>query len=99
MSPTPEVPAVAVPDKGTDCGLPVASSLTLTAADFAPTKVGEKVTLMLHVAPAASEVPQFWVMENWVASGPVIVMLPMFRDTLAAFVTVITEGVLFVPTA
>ena len=64
VSPTPEVPAVAVPDKGTDCGLPVASSVMVTAADLAPDVVGEKVTLMVQPVLTARVAAQVWLLLN-----------------------------------
>ena len=42
-----------MPDSGTDCGLPVASSVMVTAADLAPAVVGEKVTLMVQLVLTA----------------------------------------------
>jgi hypothetical protein len=50
-----------VPLKATVCGLPVALSVTLTAALRVPLAVGLNVTLILQLAPAAKELPQVWV--------------------------------------
>src|SRR5580704_11649298 len=43
-----------LPDKGIDCGLPLALSVTVSAPVRAPTTVGANVTLMTQFAPAAS---------------------------------------------
>jgi hypothetical protein len=40
------------------CGLLAALSEIVTVPDFVPRAVGEKVTVILHFAPAAIEVPQ-----------------------------------------
>ena len=50
-----------VPDSVTFCGLPEALSVTLNAAGRAPLTVGLKVTLIVQLAPAASEDPQVCV--------------------------------------
>jgi len=50
--------AVPVPLSGTCCGLPEALSVTLTAALRVPVAVGLKVTLIVQLAAAASELPQ-----------------------------------------
>ena len=46
------------PLSGTDCGLPEALSVTLTAALRVPLAVGLKVTLIVQLVPATSEPPQ-----------------------------------------
>jgi hypothetical protein len=50
-----------VPDSVTFCGLPEALSVTLNATGGAPLTVGLKVTLIVQLAPAASEDPQVCV--------------------------------------
>lgn len=50
-----------VPESVTFCGLPEAVSVTLNAAGRAPFTVGLKVTLIVQLAPAASEDPQVCV--------------------------------------
>ena len=49
---------VPVPLSDTCCGLPAALSVTLRAALRVPLAVGLKVTLIVQLAPAASELPQ-----------------------------------------
>ena len=48
---------VPVPLSGTRCGLLAALSVMLRAAVRVPVAVGLKVTLILHLAPAANELP------------------------------------------
>jgi hypothetical protein len=50
-----------VPDNVTFCGLPEALSVTLNAAGREPFTVGLKVTLIVQLAPAASEAPHVCV--------------------------------------
>ena len=56
----PAVP-VPVPEKLTVCGLPLALSVMLTAAVRLPLAAGVKVTLIVQLAPAATELPQVLV--------------------------------------
>ena len=49
---------VPMPLSGTCCGLPAALSVTLRAALRVPFAVGLNVTLIVQLAPAASEPPQ-----------------------------------------
>ena len=49
---------VPVPLRETVCGLPAALSVTLRAALREPLAVGLNVTLIVQLAPAASELPQ-----------------------------------------
>ncbi len=48
-----ELVLVPLPDRPTDCGLPLALSVIVTAAVSVPVAVGVKVTLMVQLAPAA----------------------------------------------
>lgn len=48
---------VPIPLNVTFCGLPAALSLMFSAAVRVPDAVGLNVTLMLHLAPPASELP------------------------------------------
>ena len=50
-----------VPERLTVCGLPVALSVRVTAAVRVPVAVGVKVTLIVQLAPAATELPQVLV--------------------------------------
>src|SRR3989442_15008356 len=47
--------AMPVPARDTDCGLPTASSVMFTAAARAPGPAGVKLTLIVQVAPGATE--------------------------------------------
>jgi hypothetical protein len=47
-----------VPVRFTVCGLPVALSAMVTAAVRVPGEVGVKVTLIVQLPPAATELPQ-----------------------------------------
>ena len=67
--------AVAVPDSVTKCGLPGASSLIVTEADFVPANVGEKVMVTLQLRFTSSIAPQLCDLENCVASDPLRRML------------------------
>jgi hypothetical protein len=53
--------ATPVPVKLAVCGLPLALSETVMAPVRVPTVVGVKVTLIVQLAAAASEVPQLFV--------------------------------------
>jgi len=53
----PSTAAVPVPERLTVCGLPLALSVTLTEAVRLPLAEGVKVTLMVQLAPAATELP------------------------------------------
>ena len=50
--------AVPVPERLTVCGLPLALSVMLTEAVRLPLAEGVNVTLIVQLAPAASELPQ-----------------------------------------
>ena len=50
--------AVPIPARLTFCGLPAALSETLSIAVRVPDAVGLNVTVMLQLAPTASELPQ-----------------------------------------
>jgi len=49
-----------LPVNGTVCGLVLASSVIVRVPVRAPVVVGVNVTLILQLAPAASEVPQLF---------------------------------------
>jgi hypothetical protein len=53
--------AVPVPDRLTACGLPVALSAMLSEAVSALAREGLKVTLIVQLPPAATELPQVLV--------------------------------------
>lgn len=79
--------AVPVPDSGTLCGLFPALSLKVRSPVRDPSCVGVKVTLTVHLAPAASVEPQVLL---WMAKSPLVAMLEMsiVADPLLAAVTV-----------
>jgi len=52
---------VPVPERLTICGLPLTLSAILRAAVAAPLAEGLKVTLIVQLAPAATELPQLLV--------------------------------------
>src|SRR5207302_1122473 len=72
-----EMPA---PLRVTICGLPVALSVMVMAAVRLPAAPGVKLTLMVQLAPAATEVPQVSV---W-AKSPVLVPVTAMLETLSA---------------
>jgi hypothetical protein len=53
--------ATAIPERLTVCGLPLALSVTLTAAVRLPRALGVKVTLIVHSSLATTELPQVLV--------------------------------------
>jgi hypothetical protein len=55
--------------------VPAVPPFTLMLAALAPADVGLNTTLMVQAAPAATEVPQLLVPENWFAFVPVTRML------------------------
>ena len=74
--------AVPVPARETDCELPVALSEMLRVAVRDPLAAGVKVTLIVHVAPAAMLDPQLLVCEKSLESVPEIPMFAMLRAAL-----------------
>src|SRR5207245_7501265 len=68
-----------VPDSATDCGLPVALSVIVTAPTRLPAAVGVKVTLIVQLAPPATLDPHVFVSEKSPAFVPVILMLVIVR--------------------
>ena len=71
-----------VPERLTDWGLPVALSVTARAAPRLPATEGVKVTLMVQLAPAASELPQLLVWAKSLELAPKTAMLEMLRAEL-----------------
>jgi hypothetical protein len=53
--------AMPVPERLTDCGLPAALSVKVSEAARLPLTEGVKVTLIVHFAPAATELLQVLV--------------------------------------
>lgn len=54
-----------VPESSITCGFDDALSLIVTLPDFAPLDFGEKVTLIVQLALAATLEPQVDVMPKW----------------------------------
>jgi hypothetical protein len=86
-----------VPLSGTVCGLPAASSATLTVADRAAATVGENVTLIVQFAPAASVEPQPFVCEKSPGFVPARLMLAILSVAVPVFVSTIACCGLEVP--
>jgi hypothetical protein len=85
-----------VPLSATLCvpALPALMSIVVLSA---PSTVGLNTALMVHAAPAASELPQLLVCENWAGFEPEIVMLVIDNTSLPVLVTVIGAGALATP--
>src|ERR1035441_5362621 len=77
---TTNVPALPVPVTTADCGEPAALSATEIAAVKLAAVVGVKVTVMVQVAPAASEAAQLLVWPKLLAFVPVTEMLVMVQE-------------------
>ena len=93
------VAAVPLPLKGTVCGLPAALSLMLSKAFRLPVAVGVKVTLMVQLPPAATEVPQLLLCAKSPALLPVSEMplivnaaLPVLLSVTACPALVVFSG-------
>ena len=87
---------VPVPVSGTVRGLPLALSVTVTVPARAPVAVGVNVTLIMHVAPAASDVPHVFV---W-AKSPELVIEVIFSTRLPLFFSeIVLAGELVVVTS
>ena len=71
--------AVPVPERLTLWGLPVALSVRVTAAPRVPLAAGVKVTLIVQLAPAATELPQLLVWAKSLALAPVSARLEMLK--------------------
>src|SRR5262249_2858601 len=85
---------IPVPVRLTICGLPGASSVTARSPFRVPSAVGVKVTLMVQLAPAFTELPQLL----FSAKSPLVAMLVMVRVALPLLVRVTVWGLLVVPT-
>ena len=89
---------VPVPERLTDCGLPAASSVIVTAADRDPAAAGLKVTLMEQLAPAATLEPQLLLCEKSLALTPENATAVRFNAALPVLVRVIACAALAVLT-
>ena len=75
-----------MPVRPTDCGLPVALSVIVTAADSAPMSEGVKVTLIVQLLFAATELPQVLVWGKSALLVPVTAMLVKVKFALPVLV-------------
>ena len=73
-------------------------SARLTVAPRAPLAEGLKVTLIVQLAPAATELPQELVWAKLLALVPVTPRLVMLKAALPPLVSVIAWAVLVEPT-
>jgi hypothetical protein len=89
---------VPTPVSGTDCGLPEALSVTLTAALRFPVVVGVKVTLILQLLFGGSDEGQSLVWPKSLLSVPVIRIDVIVSGKLPLLVRVVTSGLLPMPT-
>lgn len=89
--------AVPVPDRLTFCGLPPALSVIASVELLLPVAVGVKVTLMVHLAPAVSELPQLLVSAKSPLLPPVIAIPLIVTELPPVFerVTALDELVVF----
>jgi len=85
--------AVPVPERLRDWGLPPALSVMLTEAERLPLVVGSKVTLIVQLPPAATEVPQVLVC----AKSPVLAPVSAMLETLSAAVPLLVRVAVSVP--
>ena len=86
---------VAVPESETVCGLLDAPSVIVSVPDRVPAEVGVKVTEIVQVDPAATDVPQVF---DW-AKSPEVVMLVIDRADDPVLVSVMPWGGLTAPTS
>jgi hypothetical protein len=93
------VGTIPVPVRLTFCFATPPPLFTFRVAVLAPVDVGLNTTLIVQVAPTASDVPQVLVSENCPAFVPVSVMLVICRAALAVFVTVTDCEALATPSA
>ena len=80
--------AVPVPVRLTVWGLPVALSVRVTAALRVPLAAGVKVTLIVQLAPAATELPQLLVCAKSLGFAPVSARLEMLKAELPVLFSV-----------
>jgi hypothetical protein len=92
------VAIVPVPESATVCGLPAAPSETISVAARLPLAEGVKVTRIVQLLLAASDVPQAFVCEKSAAVAPDNAMLVMESDALPVFDNVTVCGELLVET-
>lgn len=93
MAPVPEPGPVSV----IICGLPLALSVMLTTAERLPAEAGVNVTLIVQLAPAATEEPQVVVSPKSPGLAPNKPILTMFSTVLPVLVRVTDCAALVVP--
>ena len=81
---------IPVPERLTDWGLPVALSLMASEAARLPGAEGVKVTLIVQLAPAATEMPQLLVWAKSLALVPKTAMLVTLKAELPELLRVTT---------
>src|ERR1035437_3940002 len=91
---TPQIPVRLIV-----CGLSLALSVIVTLPVRVPSAVGVKVTEMLQLPPAGTDVPQLLVSAKSPPFAPVTLMDVMVKVALPVLVNLETCGVLVVPTA
>jgi hypothetical protein len=89
---------VPVPLRLRDWGLPLALSVKLTEADRLPVAAGSNVTLIVQLAPAATELPQVFVWAKSPGLAPVSAMLERLKAALPPLVRVAVRTPLVVLT-
>jgi len=90
--------AVPVPDRLAVCGLFEALSVTVSVALRAPVAAGVKVTLMVQLELAASELPQLFVCAKSALLVPVKAILEIVSPELVELESVRACDALVVPT-
>jgi len=73
---------VPVPERDTDCGLPLALSVTVSEAVRAPIAEGVRDIRIVQLLPAATEEPQVLFSVKSAGSAPVKAMLVMLKAAL-----------------
>jgi len=87
-----------VPVRVAVCGLPVALSVTATAAARVPDAAGANVTLIAQLAPAATDAPHVLLWAKSPLLVPVTAVLLMVTAELVLLVRVSVWPALVVPT-
>ena len=78
-----------MPLRATACVPAPPPALTSSVAVFDPNEAGLNATLMVQLAPIATELPQVLLCENWLEFAPAIVTLVTGSATAPVFFTVI----------
>jgi hypothetical protein len=89
---------VPVPERLTECGLPVALSEIVTDAMRLPLAEGLKVTLIVQAAPAVTLEPQLLVWVKSLALVPETAIEAMLKSAVPELVRVTTWAAPLVPT-